>query len=151
VEESGRRILPDGICFEQATCYQRYTAEIGLHLLLLGRRAGVAVPRAVGERLQRLLDTLLVLRRPDGAMPSIGDADGGWLLPLSRRAPDDLRGVFAPAAVLFSRRDYAWAAGGPAPEVPWLLGAEAQGRFDALSPALPPGRPRARSGTGATP
>jgi hypothetical protein len=141
VEESGRQILPDGIYFEQATCYQRYTVEIGLHLLLLGRRAGVAVPRAVGERLQRLLDALLVLRRPDGAMPSIGDADGGWLLPLSQRAPDDLRGVFAPAAVLFSRRDYAWAAGGPAPEVPWLLGAEALGRFDALSPAPPAGSP----------
>src|SRR5262249_23935222 len=44
VEESRRQILADGVYFEQATCYQRYTAEIGLHVLALARQAGVALP-----------------------------------------------------------------------------------------------------------
>src|SRR6266545_6715431 len=35
-DELSRQVLPDGVYFEQATCYQRYTVEIYLHLLLLG-------------------------------------------------------------------------------------------------------------------
>lgn len=137
IAESERQILPDGVYFEQSTCYQRYTAEIYLHFLLLADRNGIAVPRAVEERVQRLLDALLVFRRPDGCLPDIGDADGGWLLPFAPRAPTDCRGVFAVAASLFERKEYAWAAGGPAPEGIWLLGA-AQRQSAAALNASPP-------------
>jgi len=137
-EQSARQVLPDGVYFEQSTCYQRYTVEIYLHFLILAARNGRAVPAAVGERVRRMLDFLLALRRPDGSIPHIGDADGGWLLPLASRSPDDCRGVFSTAAVFFARRDYAWAAGGVAPETLWLLGAAASKAFEALRPA-PPG------------
>ena len=33
-----RQILPDGVYMEQATCYQRYTAEIYLHFIILAAR-----------------------------------------------------------------------------------------------------------------
>ena len=135
--ECARQILPDGTYFEQSTCYQRYTAEIYLHYLLLARRRGVPVPPDVPERVTRLLDALLTLSRPDGRMPQIGDADGGWLLPLDVRGPDDARGVFSTAAVVFRRPDYAWAAGGLAPETVWLIGAGAFEAFDALRAAPP--------------
>src|SRR2546430_16133232 len=88
----------------------------------------MAVPAVVGERVQRMLDFLLAVRRPDGSVPSIGDADGGWLLPFVRRAPDDFRGVFSTAAAWFGRPDYAWAAGGLAPETLWLLGPRSEER-----------------------
>ncbi|MGE0453606.1 MAG: heparinase II/III family protein [Vicinamibacteria bacterium] len=138
VRESVRQIHPDGVYFEQATCYQRYTVEILLHLLLLARVGSEPAP-PVADALQLMLDFLLATRRPDGGMPSIGDADGGWLLPLARRGPGDLRGVFALAAALFARPDYAWAAGGAAPELAWLLGAEGERAFEALAPAPPAG------------
>jgi hypothetical protein len=137
VEQSARQMLSDGVYFEQATCYQRYTAEIGLHALILCRRAGREVPEEFAERLQRLLDALLALRRPDGALPAIGDADGGWLLPLAIRPPQDARGTFAVAAAVFSRADYAWAAQGAAPEIVWMLGSDGLAAFDALLPAPP--------------
>src|SRR5262249_34900791 len=35
VAESERQVLGDGVHFERATCYQRYTAEIYLHFVLL--------------------------------------------------------------------------------------------------------------------
>jgi hypothetical protein len=55
-------------------------------------------------------------------VPAIGDADGGQLMPLVSRARPDCRGIFATAAALFARRDFAHTAGGSAPEVVWLLG-----------------------------
>jgi hypothetical protein len=136
-EQIERQVLPDGVHFEQSTGYQRYTVEIYLHYMMLAARNGLPVSAVVGERVQRMLDVLLALRRPDGGMPAIGDSDGGCLLPLVPRQPDDTRGLFATAAVLFGRADYAWAAGGLQPETLWLLGPGAVGCFAALSPAPP--------------
>ncbi|MGH8280792.1 MAG: alginate lyase family protein, partial [Gammaproteobacteria bacterium] len=132
-----RQVLADGVYFEQASCYQHYTVETYLHWLILAARNGLAVPASVGECVQRMLDFLLALRRPDGSVPQIGDADGGRLLPLLRRSPEDFRGLFAIAAAWFRRPDYAWAAGGMAPEVPWLLGEAGELAFERMTPAKP--------------
>ncbi len=141
-EQMGRQVLADGAYFEQATCYARYTAEIGLHALVLAVLRGEEAPRAIRERVERLLDYLLHVRRPDGGLPAIGDADGGWLLPLvPRRAPDDLRGVFAVAAAVFGRSDYAWAAEAAQAELLWVLGSDGLAAFDALAPRPPAATP----------
>lgn len=141
IRESDRQILPDGVYMEQSTCYQRYTIEIYLHFAILAARNQIAVPEAVTRRLASLLDALVTLRRPDGSLPRIGDADGGWLLPLETRRPDDGSGVFATAAAVLGRGDYAWAAGGLTAEVPWLLGSEGAQAFDRLESARPPHPP----------
>ena len=143
IEQLERQVTADGVYFEQSTCYQRYTVEIYLHFLILAARNAIAVPRVVHERVQRMLDFLLAVRRPDGTMPQIGDADGGWLLPLASRMPDDLRGIFSTAASVFGRSDYAWAGGGPAPETVWLLGRAGLERLETLAPA-PPTAPGSR-------
>lgn len=140
IEQCPRHILPDGVYFEQATCYHRYTAEIYLHFLILAQRHRIALPPEIGQSVQRLLDALLTLSGPDGTLPQIGDADGGWLLPLVSRTPEDCRGIFSTGAALFARAEYAWAAGGPAPETWWLLGVQALHTWEALRPE-PPRRP----------
>ncbi len=137
VREAERQILPDGVFMEQATCYQRYTAEIYLHFVILAARNGIAVPNGVIRRFESLLDALLTLRRPDGSLPQIGDADGGRLLPLEPRQPEDASGVFSAAAAVLRRGDYAWASEGPRPEVLWLLGSEGAVVFARLKPTLP--------------
>jgi len=143
LQQLERHVLPDGVYFEQSTCYQRYTIEIYLHVMMLAARNAVALPPELDERIQQLIDVLVAVRRPDGSIPSTGDADGGWLLPLATRAPDDFRGVFATAAALFGRPDYAWAARGVAPETLWLLGTDGLRAFEALRPA-PPAAPVSR-------
>lgn len=137
VEQIERQVSADGVYFEQSTCYQRYTAEFYLHFLILSARLGGSVPVTVAERVKRSLDFLLAVEWPDGSLPQIGDADGGSLLPLVPRAPDDCRGIFAVAAAFFSRPDYAWAAGGVTPELLWLLGPAGVRAFDSLRPAPP--------------
>ena len=141
LDQTARQMLPDGVYFEQSACYQRYTVEIALHFLVLAARGGRAVPAALAERTQAMLDFLLAIASPRGEAPPIGDADGGWLLPLAPRSPGDVRGVFAVAAALFGRADYARIARGVAPELVWLLGADGVERFQALVPVPPAGRP----------
>jgi uncharacterized heparinase superfamily protein len=148
IAEIERQVFEDGVYFEQSTAYQCYTVEIYLHFLILAARNGVRVPSKVAERVQSLLDFLLFVRRPDGSLPAIGDGDGGRLLPVVRRRPDDARGVFAVAAAFFKRADYAWAAGGAASEVLWLLGSEGLAALDALDPQPPPGSPSRAFPTG---
>jgi hypothetical protein len=141
-EEIHRQVLDDGVYFEQSTAYQCYTAEIYLHFLVIAARNRLEVPAEVGARVQRLLDFLLFVRQPDGSLPAIGDADGGRLLPLAPRRPYDASPLFAVAAALFGRSDYAWAAGrDAAPELLWLLGPEGLAAFDALPPRPPAGSP----------
>ncbi len=134
VEELDRQVLPGGVYFEQSTCYQFYTVEMCLHFIILAERNHVAIPASVSIHLGRMVEFLLQLRRPDGTMPQIGDADGGWLLPLLRREPGDFRGLFATAAVLLSNPRFAWAAWNIADgahgsdagvESCWLLGSQA--------------------------
>ncbi|MGH8161995.1 MAG: alginate lyase family protein [Gammaproteobacteria bacterium] len=134
-----RQVLSDGVYFEQSTCYARYTAEIYLHFFILAERNGFEIPSEARERLCRLLDYLLAIRRPDGSLPQIGDADGGRLLPLVPRSADDCRDVFAVAAAWFGRSDYAWAAGGLTSEVAWLLGSDGCRRLERLEPLPPDG------------
>lgn len=145
IDECGRQILPDGVYFEQSICYQRYTAEIYLHFLILAERNGIALPPAVEQRVARLIDVLLTLRRPDGSLPDIGDADGGWLLPFDARAGNDGRGVFAVAAAFFNRPDYAWAAEVPASESLWLLGPARHKSCRRIAPTPPTDRSRSIS------
>ena len=140
-EQSERQVLPDGVHFELSTCYQRYTAEFYLHFLILARRQGIAVPAPLHARLERLIEFLLAVRRPDGSVPSLGDDDGGALLPLALRPPGDFRGLFALAAAFLGRADFAWAAGGPAPEVLWVLGPRGLESLEALDPAPPASAP----------
>jgi hypothetical protein len=137
LQEVERQVLPDGVYFERSTCYQRYTADIYLHFLMLAKRSQIEVPEIVTERLKSMLDVLVNLRQPDGSMPSIGDADDGMVLPLSTASPDDYRATFSTAAVLFGDPVYAWAAGRLASDTYLLLGTRAAAIFDALEKKTP--------------
>ena len=141
IAECERQVHPDGVHFEQSSCFQGYAADAYLHFVLLAARAGLDVPPLVSARLQRMVEFALATRMPDGSVPCIGDSDGGSLLPLAQRSNADPRGRFAVAAALFGRADFAWAAEGASPEVAWLMGIDGVRRFDALRPAPPTSSP----------
>jgi uncharacterized heparinase superfamily protein len=137
VAQSEGQICTDGVHFEQSTCFHAFTVDVYLQFLLLAGRNGIDVPPAVARRVERMMDFLLAIRRPDGSIPAIGDNDGGSLLPLTVRPALDSGGRFAVAAALFRRADFAWGAEGLTPEVAWLMGTDGVRAFDALEPAPP--------------
>ena len=94
-DEMRRQVSADGVHFEQSTCYHRYTIEIYQHFTLLAARSNLRVPAEIESALEHMVDFLLAVRWPNGSVPAIGDADGGWLMPLARRLPGDGRGLFA--------------------------------------------------------
>lgn len=139
----GRHVRPDGVYFEQASQYHRYTTEFYLHLHLLGEANGVALSPAVRPALGALFDHLLHLARPDGTIPLLGDDDGGRLVQLDDRLPADVRALLATGAVVLGRGDLAHASGGDLAAMGWLLGAGGLERFDAIPAAPPAGLARA--------
>jgi hypothetical protein len=139
IDESRSQICADGVHFERSTCYHRYTVETYQQFLLLAARNGVPVPSDLGDHVRRMVDFMLAVRKPDGGLPEIGDADGGRLFPLVERGQCDPRGTFAVAAAMFGRGDFAEAAGGMTPDVPWLMGEEGVRAFTAATPSTPAG------------
>ena len=100
-----RQVLPDGVYFEQSTQYQRYTAEIYLHYVMLSRSTHWPVAASVIASLNRQFDVLRSLADGSGRMPLIGDDDGGLLLPLDHRPPDDVAGLLLAGAAALNRPD----------------------------------------------
>ena len=102
-----RQVYPDGVYFEQTTQYQRYTCEIYLHYLQLARSTGWQVATSIAPRIVRACEVVRAMTDGSGRMPLIGDDDGGLLLPLDHRAPDETAGLLLAAAVCLRRPDLA--------------------------------------------
>lgn len=126
------QVLPDGVYFEQASQYHRYTIDIYLHYLLLARQSGREPAPIVHSSLQKLFDVLLHLTRADGTIALVGDDDGGRLVQLDERRPDEVRGLLATGAAVLQRSDLAWAGRGDDVSVCWMLGESALIERDAL-------------------
>jgi hypothetical protein len=126
-----RHLRPDGVYFEQSSYYHRYTADFYLHFWILSQRNGETPPPR--EKLTQLLDHLLYITRPDGTSPLFGDEDGGRLVMLERRPPNDFRASLSTGAVLLARGDYKYVAADVAEETLWLLGTDGVKAFESLT------------------
>lgn len=135
--ELERQVRPDGVYFEQATWYQRYTADFYVHALLLARANGRAVPERMRARVEMVLDHLMHLTRPDGRTPLFGDDDGGRLVPLGDAAPNDFRATLAAGALLFARPDWCHVAEPASAELAWLAGSDAVTRRAEVGTRVP--------------
>lgn len=132
LEQLPAQVRGDGVYFEQATYYHRYTVDFYLHLLILSRANKIELPREVEEKLAQMLDHLMWITKPDGASPLIGDDDGGRLIKLSERKLDDFRDTLGIGAALFGRRDWKSVAGEATAEMLWLLGPQAIESYDKI-------------------
>ncbi|MFW6202487.1 MAG: alginate lyase family protein, partial [Gemmatimonadota bacterium] len=133
-----RQVHEDGVYFERAACYHRYTVDFCVHARLLAGLTRDARAARLDPLLDALFEHLLHLTRPDGRVPAVGDDDGGRLLPLSDGPPADARPALAVGSVLLRRPDLAAVAGeDAAEELLWLLGPGAVERFERMERRRP--------------
>jgi hypothetical protein len=137
IDELLRQVQADGVYFEQTSYYQRYTTDFYVHLAVLLQLNGMTLPPELKPKLKLLLDFLMYITRPDGTTPFVGDDDGGRLVMLDSRPPNDFRAVLSTAAVLFDRPDYKFVSGGAAEETLWLLGVKGLSSFDQIEAKEP--------------
>ena len=148
LEQLPVHVRPDGVYFEQASYYHRYTTDFYTHLLLLSRASGITLPQVVEEKLLALHEHLLWITRPDGSATFYGDDDGGRVVMLSTRRAADFRDTLATGAALLQRPDLKFVADKAAVETLWLLGVEGLQAFDELKAQPPPATRKAFADSG---
>jgi len=137
LEQFPLHVRPDGVYFEQSTYYQRYTVDFYTHLALIARTTRLELPDELASRLALAIDHLMWITRPDGTSPLVGDDDGGRLIKLGERPPNDFRDTLASAAALFHRGDWKHVAGQAPVETLWLLGTDGLREYDGLTAVAP--------------
>lgn len=144
LERLPQHVRSDGVYFEQASYYHRYTMDFYLHLDALLAGAGIELPAKERDllrgRLEAMGDHLMWIRRPDGTWPLFGDDDGGRLLRLSDRRANDFGDTLAIGAALLDKPE--WKLTEAPPEMLWFPGEEAIRRYDDLARVEPAGEAR---------
>ena len=121
LDEARRQIAADGGHCERSTHYHRYTLDFYLLASIVARLTGDAAADAFDGVVARLGFSTRLLADDRGLLPHLGDDDGGMLLPIAGRTPDDVRDSLTIAAALVRRPDLQI---GPAPEeARWMLSA----------------------------
>jgi hypothetical protein len=136
LEESRRQVQPDGFHFEQSVYYHVYAVDFFIHALVLARLNGVEVPHEFENAIERMLQSLFLLGG-SGALPRLGDDDGGRLFDPRRNRIDHLLDPLATGAVLFNRPDFRGLAGDLREETLWLLGERGIAEWDRMEPQRP--------------
>ncbi|MGQ0836557.1 MAG: alginate lyase family protein [Gammaproteobacteria bacterium] len=135
---------PDGGNREQAMSYQQFVLDFLLLAGLAGRAAGEHFAPRYWQRIDAMIDFLASMMDVAGHVPMIGDADDGYavrLVPLDSFSP--YRSLIATGALLFERPDLARKAGMLDDKTRWLMGPDADERFNALAcEATQPYEPR---------
>lgn len=74
-----KQVYPDGINFEASTNYHRLATELFLSSTILAQLNGEKFSDEYIKRLERMIEVLGVIMKPDGTTPVIGDQDNGRL------------------------------------------------------------------------
>jgi len=120
----------DGVDYEASVSYHRLVVEMFLSSTILANINGFSFSKAYMKRLDRMLEFIMYVTKPDGTTPLIGDNDNGRLHRLSvwedhEREWIDHRYLLSIGAFIFQRNDFAIAGGEQWQEAFWLFGPEA--------------------------
>lgn len=128
LESEMRKIVyEDGVSYESSTSYHRLVTELFLSATIFSTSHGYQFSDVYMRKLEKMLEYVMCLTRPDGTVPLIGDNDNGrlhrlsiWPDPLSEW--QDYRYLLNIGAVLFQRRDFAIMAGDKWEDAIWFFG-----------------------------
>ena len=138
VSEMRRQVTGEGLDYEASLSYHAFVTEMFLFPALLGAEKGDPFPAPYLETLEKMLEAVAILIRPDGTLPQIGDNDDGRFLIFSQyhRPRRDWRPLLALGAFLFRRPEWLPLAGDAWVEGAWVLGGPFIRWRQSLSPPI---------------
>jgi hypothetical protein len=136
IDEIARQIGADGGHLERSTHYHRYTLDFYLLALSVARITNDPAAALFAKVVSKLGFAARLLADDRGRLPHLGDDDGGMLLPICGRAPDDIRDSLATASALVGRPDLRIS--GAPEETYWLLAHPALDAAFEQGRAMPP-------------
>lgn len=140
-EEALKQNAPDGVNREQAIYYQHEVADMMILVGLIDRRHGDALSQSYWARLEAMLEFIAAVMDYSGNVPMIGDGDDARLVRFDPDATASVyRSLLATGAALFGRIEWKAKARSFDDKSRWLLGADGQAAFDALSVKTVPER-----------
>lgn len=129
----------DGVNFEQAISYQQFVLDFLVLAGLAGKANGRDFSDGYWKRIEAMVEYLASIMDVRGNVPMIGDADDGYVVRMSQESDfDPYRSMIATGAVLFGREDFRAKAGRLDDKTRWLLGAEAEAKFQQQLPKIAP-------------
>jgi hypothetical protein len=113
--------------------YQQFVLDFLLICLLAGRENGVWFSAVYESRVEAMLEYLASVMDAGGNVPMFGDADDGRVVGLAPAADfSSYRSLLATGAIVFGNAEFKRKAGPLDDKTRWLLGGQADARFDAL-------------------
>jgi hypothetical protein len=146
-EQMKRQVREDGSHFEQSTFYHRYAIEFFLSAAILADRNRLSFSPEYKDRLEKMLEYLAYTRWPSGGHPSIGDSDGGRLIPFGAFHAENHGPILCTGAIYFRRGDFL-SPGLIEEQSLWLLGPDAKDRHASIPRATPNTTSRTFPGAG---
>jgi uncharacterized heparinase superfamily protein len=122
--EMQRQVTEDGLDYEASLSYHALVTEMFLFPALLSSENGGSFAEPYLAKLERMIEAVAILIRPDGTLPQIGDNDDGRFLVFSQyhRRRRDWRPLLALGAYFFRRPRWLFLAGDAWVEGAWVLG-----------------------------
>ncbi len=119
----------DGFYRERSIYYHCYAIEFYLLVLRAAQMYEVTLKGEVWQGVERALEALMHMTKPNGALPFLGDADGGRILKLDEPIYETGAGLLCAGSLLFDRSDFKFVGGAYREEALWLWGPESYEQF----------------------
>ena len=137
-QEIFRQVMEDGVDFESSTNYHRLVTEIFMSAYLLSRLNGIKFSDPFMSQLEKMVEYIMYITKPNGSVPLIGDNDNGRIHRLKVwKNKDhewvDFRYLLAIGGILFGRNDFIIAAVDQWEEAFWFFG---ENTFNYMNPII---------------
>jgi len=108
-EEMKNQVNPDGVDYEASTAYHCLVTELFLFTSMLCSKNNIAFSKKYMTKLEKMIEFIMNISKPDGHIPLIGDMDSGRFIILSDYGnldKRDFRYLIALGGEYFNRDDF---------------------------------------------
>jgi heparinase II/III-like protein len=140
--EAERQFTAEGVHRELSSTYHCYALDFYLQALCLAMHNERPWPMSLWRRVEAMVEYVMHLTQPNGAIPRLGDDDGGRALALKQTHYGCFRDALCLGAALYGRPDFKYLAGEFCEEALWLLGEKAWWLYE-FQESRPPRNPGA--------